>query len=93
MPPPATHVLQLPAPIAELFATLPWSDSPRLRFVEKLMLLKAILQHDTQEAERAVRMLHERDAPGLRHWHWPETRIQDVRDSLSGSTDLKKPHT
>jgi hypothetical protein len=76
MPPPGTHVLQLPAPIAEYFATLPWSDSPRHRFIEKLMLLKAIAEHDTQEVERAIKMLHERDANGLRHWRWPEIERQ-----------------
>ena len=72
MPPPGRHVLQLPAAIARHFATLPWSDEPRMRFVQKVMLLKAIATRDTQAAERAVKMLHERDANGLRHWLWPE---------------------
>ena len=63
MPPPGTHVLQLPAAITEYFSTLPWSDEPRMRFIGKLMLLKAIGERDTQEAERTVKMLHERDQP------------------------------
>jgi hypothetical protein len=42
MPPPGKHVPQLPAPITEYFAVLTRSDSPRLRFIEKLMLLKVI---------------------------------------------------
>ena len=78
MPPPGTHVLQLPAPISEFFATLPWSDCPRQRFLEKLMLLKAIAKHDTQEVQRTVTMLHQRNANGLRHWRWPEMRIHDA---------------
>jgi hypothetical protein len=64
--------MQLPPPIAEYFATLPWSDSPRHRYIEKALLLKAIAEKDIQEAERAVRILYERDANGMRHWRWPE---------------------
>jgi hypothetical protein len=60
MPPPGTHVLAIPAEIADYFASLPWSDEPRLRFLEKMMLLNAIFEQDVQEAERAVRMLHKR---------------------------------
>jgi hypothetical protein len=72
MPPPGTHILQLPPPIADYFATLPWSDSPRHRYIEKALLLKAIADKDIQEADRAVKILYERDANGMRHWRWPE---------------------
>jgi hypothetical protein len=72
MPPPGTHILQLPAGIAEIFAKLPWSDEPRFRFIEKRMLLKAIATRNTQEIEREVTMLHARDADGRRHWRWTE---------------------
>ena len=72
MPPPGKDVLTLPAQIAELFATLPWADEPRLRFIEKLLLLKAIAQREIGEVDRIVRSLCERDANGQRRWRWPE---------------------
>lgn len=70
MPPPGTRILRLSAPLAEYFGTLPWAESAPHRFIEKLFLLKAIVQNDTAEAERAVRMLYDRDANGLRRWRW-----------------------
>jgi hypothetical protein len=66
MPPPGIKILQLPASLAEFFAGLTWSDDPVKRFMEKLMLFKAIGEHDEQVAEQVVRKLHERDADGLR---------------------------
>ena len=60
--------------------SLPWSDSPPHRFIEKLMLLKAIAGHDTQEAEREVRMLHERDANGQRHMRFGDSAPRQRAD-------------
>jgi hypothetical protein len=66
MPPRTIKMLQLPASVAELFTGLPWSDDPVKRFMEKLMLFKAVGEQDEQLAEQVVRRLYERDASGLR---------------------------
>jgi hypothetical protein len=66
MPPPGIKVLQLPASMAESFAGQAWSDDPVRRFMEKLMLFKAIGVQDELAAEQAVRTLHERHADRLR---------------------------
>lgn len=66
MPPPRTKVVQLPAAMAEFFASLTWSDDPVTRFMEKLMLFKAIGVQDQLAAEQAVRTLHERHTDRLR---------------------------
>ena len=67
MPSPGIKVHQLSPPVAEIFARLPWSDEPRLRFVEKLMLLKSLAEHDVQKTTRAVTMLYERATNGPPH--------------------------
>jgi len=67
-PPPGTYIGQLPTPIAEYFATLPWADDPQRRFLQKVELFLAIARRDEQEAERIVKGLQESDANGRRHW-------------------------
>ena len=78
MPPPGIHLLRLPAPIAAYFATLPWADSAPHRFIQKLMLFKALAERDTQVAERVVTRLYEHDASGMRKWRWPERTTDDA---------------
>jgi hypothetical protein len=73
MPPPSTRVLQLSPSCAEHFAMIPWSDEPRLRYIEKMTLLMALGQHDTPEAKRIVTRLFEHDASGQRRWRFPES--------------------
>lgn len=68
MPPPSIHVLKLPTPIAEQLRTLPWSNDPRHRHLEKLSLLRALLKGESEEAGRLVQRLHEKDASGRRQW-------------------------
>jgi hypothetical protein len=36
---------------------IPWSDEPQFRYIEKMTLLKALGQNDTQEAKRIVARL------------------------------------
>jgi hypothetical protein len=61
-PPPGTCIIQLDAPIAEYFATLPWADDPQRRFLQKATLFEAIAQQDIQKVERIVEGLQESDA-------------------------------
>jgi hypothetical protein len=87
MPPPGSRLLELPVPIAQYFATLPWADSPIHRHLEKAELLIALCKRDMSEADRIVARLFERDANGLRHWRWPERTIHDAKtDSKTIST-------
>jgi len=67
-PPPGTCIIQLDAPIAEYFATLPWADDPQRRFLQKVELFLAIARRDEQNAERIVKGLQESDPNGRRHW-------------------------
>lgn len=64
MPPPGIEVLQLPAHFQEIFADLPWSKDPVRRFMEKLLLFKAIGERDAEAAEHAITMLYQRNTEG-----------------------------
>ena len=89
LPPPGTDIVRLPAAVAEYFARLPWSDDGRHRFIEKLMLLKAIAKRDTEDMARIVTRLLENDANGMRHWRWPA--IKGSSDDAAGRTnDVEK---
>jgi hypothetical protein len=56
-PPPGTYIMQLPAPVAEFFRSMPWAACPRQRFIEKLLLFVAIAQRDIPQVERLTKRI------------------------------------